>query len=148
MSPELKDLLKRHRKKANEATKKGLKHVALAGEAEVKKYITRIGLVDTGRLRASINGQVRGNAAYVGTNVEYARIHELGGRTKPHKIQAKKAKALRYTVSGQTYFRKSVNHPGSNIKEKAFLRTPIHEMARDGRIESIFARAVRQAIEG
>jgi phage gpG-like protein len=148
ISNDLERLLKRHRSMARKAIRQGLSRVALAGEAEVKKYITQIGLVDTGRLRSSINGQVRGDAAYIGTNVEYAAIHEFGGKTKPHTIRAKKAKALRFTMGGQVFFRKSVNHPGSKIKEKAFLRTPINEMVKDGRVESIFARAVREAIEG
>ncbi|TCW35301.1 phage gpG-like protein [Laceyella sacchari] len=148
LSQDLKRLLKDHRSIADKAIKQGLNRVALAGEAEAKKYITQIGLVDTGRLRSSINGRVRGNSALVGTNVKYARIHEFGGKTKPHIIRARRAKALRFTVNGQVFIRKSVNHPGSRIKEKAFLRTPINEMARDGRIESIFARTVRQAIEG
>ena len=50
-------------------------------EGSAKKYETR---VDTGRLRNSISHAVdttpNGMIVYVGTNVEYAPIHELGGR--------------------------------------------------------------------
>lgn len=34
--------------------------------------------VDTGRLRASIDHKVQGDAAYIGTNVEYAVYQEMG----------------------------------------------------------------------
>lgn len=43
--------------------------------------------------------------------VRYAPFLEFG--TKPHVIAARRAKALRFTVRGQTLFRKSVNHPGT-----------------------------------
>lgn len=145
---DLKRLFKNHPKIARRAIHKGLKGVALVGTTEVKKYITSIGLVDTGRLRSSINSYVQGNQAYVRTNVKYAKIHEFGGKTKPHKIKARRKKALRFTMNGQVYIRKSVNHPGSQIKEKAFMRTPIEQMVKDGRVESLFARIVRQEIEG
>lgn len=46
-------------------------------EANAKKYETR---VDTGRLRNSISHAETDDTVYVGTNVEYAPIHELGGR--------------------------------------------------------------------
>lgn len=148
ISPDLRRLLKRHPAIAKKTINKGLKRVALVGEAKVKEYITRIGLVDTGRMRSSINGRVRGNAAYVGTNIEYAAIHEFGGRTKPHKIRARRRNALRFTMNGQVFIRKSVNHPGSQIKEKAYLRTSIHEMVQSGEVESIFGFTVRREIAG
>jgi len=37
-------------------------------------------LIDTGRLRNSITMKVEGDAVKVGTNVEYAAIHQFGGR--------------------------------------------------------------------
>lgn len=46
-------------------------------EANAKKYETR---VDTGRLRNSISHAETDDTVYVGTNVEYAPVHELGGR--------------------------------------------------------------------
>jgi phage gpG-like protein len=39
-------------------------------------------LVDTSRLRKSIAMDVRGNTLTVGTNVKYARIHQLGGHIR------------------------------------------------------------------
>ena len=45
--------------------------------------------VDTGRLRNSISHTVDGEAAYIGTNVEYAPYVELGarGRQGVHMLQ-------------------------------------------------------------
>ena len=45
--------------------------------------------VDTGRLRNSISHTVDGEAAYIGTNVEYAPFVELGarGRKGVHMLQ-------------------------------------------------------------
>ena len=51
--------------------------------------------VDTGRLRQSIVTDVSqdGTSARIGTNVEYAAIHEYGGTTRPHIIRPRNAKA-------------------------------------------------------
>ena len=45
--------------------------------------------MDTGRLRNSISHAVDGDAAYIGTNVEYAPYVELGaqGRDPVHRLQ-------------------------------------------------------------
>jgi phage gpG-like protein len=37
-------------------------------------------LLDTGRLRTSISAKTAGNEVFVGSNLEYARIHQLGGK--------------------------------------------------------------------
>ena len=59
------------------AKARGLEAVGLAAEGHAKKYETA---VDTGRLRNSISHATDGEAAYIGTNVEYARYIELGAR--------------------------------------------------------------------
>lgn len=41
----------------------------------------------------------------------YAPFIEFG--TRPHVIQARRARALRFVAGGQVLFRKSVNHPGT-----------------------------------
>jgi len=41
--------------------------------------------------------------------------------TRPHKIRARKARALRFAVGGKVLFRKSVNHPGTK-PYKTFYR--------------------------
>lgn len=55
--------------------------------------------VDTGRLRNSIAHAVKGDAAYIGTNVEYAPYVEFGTkRTKAHHMLKKAA-----TEHGEEY---------------------------------------------
>lgn len=71
----------------------------------------------SGRLASSIIPQSDAMSASVGTNVKYAAIHQLGGKTRPHKIVARNKKALAF---GGVMCR-SVNHPGSNIPARPFL---------------------------
>ncbi|MCG8514559.1 MAG: HK97 gp10 family phage protein [Halanaerobiales bacterium] len=65
---------------------------ALILEAEVKRLITNMKLVDTGTLRAGVHSFVRSQFGYVdgvvGTNIEYAIFPEYGtgqrGAANPH----------------------------------------------------------------
>ena len=52
--------------------------IGASAETHTKDNITADKLVDTGRLRNSISYTVDGEAAYIGTNVEYAPYLELG----------------------------------------------------------------------
>jgi hypothetical protein len=61
----------------NGAIPRGLEAIGLAAEGHAKKYETA---VDTGRLRNSISHATDDEAAYIGTNVEYAPYIELGAR--------------------------------------------------------------------
>jgi phage virion morphogenesis protein len=83
-------------------------------------------LQDTGRLAASITPDHGPDYAQVGSNLAYAAIHQLGGKTKPHVIRAKRAKALAFGG----IFRRQVNHPGSDIPARPYL--PI---TADGRLQ-------------
>jgi len=75
-------------------------------------------LTVSGHLRDSIRAQMMGrNAVMVGTNKEYAAIHQLGGRTSAHDIVPIRKKALK-TPYG--LFRR-VRHPGSVIPARPFL---------------------------
>lgn len=65
------------KKMLQQATDTALWSIGAEMEANAKKYETR---VDTGRLRNSISHAEADDAVYVGTNVEYAPVHELGGR--------------------------------------------------------------------
>ena len=61
-------------------------------EAEAKNNILYEGLIDEGRLRASIAAEaITDNEVLIGTNVVYAAIHEFGGTITP-----KRAKYLRF----------------------------------------------------
>ena len=68
------------------AKKRGLEAIGLVAEGHAKKYETA---VDTGRLRNSISHATDDEAAYIGTNVEYAPYIELGaqGRKGLHFLQ-------------------------------------------------------------
>lgn len=74
-------------------------------------------LLDHGHLRDSITYAAANDQVEIGTNMVYAAIHQFGGKTSPHKIAAKRVKALSF--NGR--FTKSVNHPGSNIPPRPFL---------------------------
>ena len=67
------------------AKKRGLEAIGLAAEGYAKKETP----VDTGRLRNSISHATDDEAAYIGTNVEYAPYVELGarGRKGKHMLQ-------------------------------------------------------------
>ena len=68
--------------------KNGLEAIGLTAETYAKKETP----VDTGRLRNSISHTVDGEAAYIGSNVEYAPYVELGtSRTKAHHMLQKAA---------------------------------------------------------
>jgi len=82
----------------------------------------KLGVV-TGRLRQSISAVSVGfGRVKVGTNVSYARIHEFGGKTAPHDIYPRRARALHFTIGGQEIFARVVHHPGSNIPARPYLR--------------------------
>lgn len=57
---------------------------------------------------------------------KYAAIHEYGGRTRPHVIRARRGGVLRFVMpGGEVVFARSVNHPGSKIREKRYIRDAI-----------------------
>ncbi len=74
-------------------------------------------LQDSGQLAASISTDHGQDFAQIGSNKVYAAIHQLGGKTKPHVIEAKPGKMLHFGG----VFRKRVNHPGSNIPARPYL---------------------------
>ena len=62
------------------AKKNGLEAIGLTAEGNAKKNLYPGHGLDTGRLRNSISHAVDDEAAYIGTNVEYAPYVELGAR--------------------------------------------------------------------
>lgn len=119
--------------------------------------------VDTGLLSQSQNRRVYEApavmAASVGFNkktVPYGAIHEFGGKTPPHVILPKKKKALAFVsmasasmaaLSGgnpKVVVRK-VNHPGSVMPERSFLRSSLRELAPSAREQ--IAAAVSEGIK-
>jgi hypothetical protein len=89
--------------------------------------------IETGRLISSIRTELVEDPQYIGgrvytSGVPYARILHDGGRTSPHVIMAKRARALRFQWNGRTVFFKAVNHPGSVFPPRPYVRQPLEQM--------------------
>jgi len=104
-------------------------------EAKIKgKLSGEVLKVRTGNLRRSIHSRVEQTATSVtGTalssgDVKYAGIHEYGGQTKAHIIEAKNGKALAFQMGGKQVFARRVHHPGSKIPERSYLRSSLKDM--------------------
>src|SRR5882672_719573 len=105
-------------------------------EAKIKAKLSGDVLnVVSGNLRASIHsvlpveqggGLVRGTVGQSG-DVKYGRIHEYGGKTSAHVIEAK-GNALAFMWKGNQVFFKRVNHPGSVMPQRSFMRSSLREM--------------------
>ncbi len=95
-------------------------------------------LTDSGRLRRSITVAARNKSVRVGTNVEYARIHQLGGKTRPHTIRPVNGRALFWP--GAKHPVKAVRHPGSTIPARPFLVLTDGDLRRIERIAEAFIR--------
>lgn len=67
-------------------------------------------------------------------DVKYGAIHEFGGKTQAHVIEAK-GKALAFQWKGDQVFFKKVNHPGSVMPERSYMRSALAEMAPEARTE-------------
>ncbi len=92
------------------------------------------------RLRDSVQSLVVDEADNIrgkvfSTGVPYARIHEYGGRTGPHPIDPVRAKVLAFMSPGQPLalgkemvFAKHVEHPGSRIPERSYMRRALAQM--------------------
>lgn len=104
------------------------------------KYRSGSPLVDTGRLKNSIGKEVSGNVVMIGTNVEYAAIHNFGGHTGPSVIRPKRGKALFWP--GAAHPVKQVHHPGSVIPQREFM------LLQDEDIEDIEDLLAEWIVEG
>lgn len=102
----------------------------------------------SGRLLASIGGEMSESVTDVSATVfsrgvPYARIHEYGGQTRAHTILPRNASVLAFMGrDGKMVFARKVNHPGSNIPERSFMRSTLAEQ----RLEII--GAIRSAVAG
>lgn len=71
--------------------------------------------VDTGDLRRSISHRTTGRAYGILTTVSAtdrkAMMHHEG--TRAHRIEARRAKVLRFSMGGRTVYAKQVWHPGT-----------------------------------
>lgn len=96
----------------------------------------------TGNLRGSITVDTNTERAIVGTNLVYARIHDVGGTIKPVTIFPKRAKVLRFKVGGRTVFARSARIPARKVqpyKGKGYL-TPAFKGMKNGGAVSIITK--------
>ena len=100
--------------------------------------------VRTGRLRTSIEREVSGKGldivGRVGSNLKYARIHELGGPAQDMTIVPVRAKALHFFIGGKEIFCRSVFMPAFAIKPKYYIKSSMRETAN--RLRQIIGRKV------
>lgn len=110
----------------------------------------------TGALARSIHSKVDRDVqsviarVYSSGDVKYAGIHEFGGRTAAHIIEPKKASVLAFSGKNGMVFTKRVNHPGSKMPERSFLRSSLHDMSTEisrGMKEAV-VKAVQQQVKG
>ncbi len=95
-------------------------------------------LYQSGTLRSRITTSFTQTEAMIGTNVEYAAIHQFGGHTRPHVIRPKTKQALAF--GGKVF--KQVNHPGSNIPARPFL-----PMDQNGTLQHEAERAIYDDVD-
>jgi len=113
--------------------------MALAAEY-VWSETARLAPYRTGRLVRSIIMRRRGPIHYViGTPVEYAPYIEFG--TRPHIIEPRRAKALRFIVHHEIVFARRVQHPGTKPR-RFFARALL--ILRDAPLR---LKLIRRAIE-
>lgn len=89
--------------------------------------------VRSNRLRGSIHYELQKGdnsmTATVGTNVVYAKTHELGLTIPAHIVQARRAAALKFEMGGKVMFRKRVNIPAVKMPKRSFLEASLRQMA-------------------
>jgi len=126
--------------------------LALELESKIRedKLSGQVLRVRTGALRSSIQSRVEDQGHFVIATafscgeVNYAAIHEFGGKTPAHDIVATKSKALSFIAGGSRVFATTVNHPGSQMPERSFLRSALADMHEN--ILSGLTEAVREAV--
>lgn len=101
--------------------------------------------VKTGRLWQNIQTEVSETGGdvvtgKVGTNVEYAAIHEFGGVTRPHDITQTRTskKGQQYTVV--------IHHPGAVVPARPYLRPALEDSIPY--IKTAFRNAISEALKG
>lgn len=127
------------------------------------------GLVKTGKLNGQVLNRITGALArsimsrverlaqsvfgyvFSSGDVKYAGIHEYGGHTSPHVIEPKRASVLAFMgKEGKMVFTKRVNHPGSKMPERSFMRSSLTDMSTEiseGMKEAV-VMAVQRQIKG
>jgi len=79
-------------------------------------------LVDSGRLRASITGEVNATSVVLGTNLPYAAIHQFGGTIQVPAMTAAPGKVLRFTTrDGSVVFTKRTSAHQVTIPARPYM---------------------------
>ena len=131
---------------SKETLRTNVSRIALSLRDLVKGgYLTgQVLQVRTGRLRRSITARTTATdytaTGIVGTNVEYARIHEFGGKTKPHEILPIHAKALAFATPGFIGPMPNIQSKGGRYLNGAQARRLMSSAIGRGEIQ--FAKAV------
>jgi phage gpG-like protein len=91
----------------------------------------------SGALRDSIallaseqDGQI-GTQIFSDGDIPYAAIQEYGGKTAAHEILPDKAQTLAFVMNGKQVFARKIQHPGSQIPERSYLRSALEEQGDD-----------------
>jgi phage gpG-like protein len=81
-------------------------------------------------ITASVAAEAGGVRASVGSegDVKYAAIQEYGGKTGAHEIVPAKGDVLAFVVGEGQHFARKVEHPGSLIPERSYLRSALADM--------------------
>jgi len=109
--------------------------LALAEAVKVDKLSGQMLAARSGALRDSIAAEVAADGdavvATVGSlgDLKYAAIEEYGGKTGAHEILPDKAKALAFVAGGAMRFAARVEHPGSTIPARSYLRATLDEQS-------------------
>ncbi len=88
-------------------------------------------LRDSIQLEASQRNDQIGAEIFSDGEVPYAAIQEYGGKTAAHEILPDKAKVLAFVMNGKQVFARRVQHPGSQIPARSYLRSALEEQGED-----------------
>ena len=108
---------------------------ALAESVKVDKLSGQTLAARSGALRDSIAAEVTADGdtivATVGSigDVKCAAIQEYGGKSGAHEILPDKAKALAFVAGGAMRFATRLEHPGSTIPARSYLRATLDEQS-------------------
>lgn len=99
-------------------------------------------------IAATVTADADGVLASVGSvgDVKYAAIQEYGGKTSAHEILPVKGSALAFVIGDTQHFARRIEHPGSVIPERSYLRSALGDMKDE--IVDALAGAAAEAWEG
>ena len=105
----------------------------------------------SGALRDSIAANITADSdsvlASIGSegDVKYAAIQEYGGKTSAHEILPVKGDVLAFVAGDGQHFARRIEHPGSVIPERSYLRSSLEDMKDE--ILATLASAAAEAWE-